>query len=60
VVEEVTTESTYPVIQGLRIHAVAGVDIRTVQEVLGHKTIGMTVRYSDCHFCQFCAPALPR
>jgi integrase len=24
----------------------AGVDIRTVQELLGHKTIGMTVRYS--------------
>jgi hypothetical protein len=23
-----------------------GVDIRTVQELLGHKTIGMTVRYS--------------
>ena len=26
----------------------AGVDIRTVQELLGHKTIAMTVRYS--HF----------
>jgi site-specific recombinase XerD len=24
----------------------AGVDIRTVQEFLGHKTIAMTVRYS--------------
>jgi hypothetical protein len=24
----------------------AGVDIRTVQELLGHKTIAMTVRYS--------------
>ena len=24
----------------------AGVDIRTVQELMGHKTIGMTVRYS--------------
>jgi site-specific recombinase XerD len=24
----------------------AGVDIRTVQELLGHKTISMTVRYS--------------
>jgi Phage integrase family len=24
----------------------AGVDIRTVQELLGHKIIGMTVRYS--------------
>jgi site-specific recombinase XerD len=24
----------------------AGVDVRTVQELLGHKTIGMTVRYS--------------
>jgi hypothetical protein len=24
----------------------AGVDIRTVQELLGHNTIGMTVRYS--------------
>ena len=24
----------------------AGVDIRTVQELLGHKTIDMTVRYS--------------
>jgi hypothetical protein len=25
----------------------AGVDIRTVQELLGHQTIAMTVRYSD-------------
>jgi hypothetical protein len=24
----------------------AGVDLRSVQELLGHKTIGMTVRYS--------------
>jgi len=24
----------------------AGVDIRTVQELMGHKTIAMTVRYS--------------
>ncbi len=24
----------------------AGVDLRTVQELMGHKTIGMTVRYS--------------
>jgi site-specific recombinase XerC len=24
----------------------AGVDIRTVQELMGHKTISMTVRYS--------------
>jgi integrase len=24
----------------------AGVDIRTVQELMGHKTIGMTVRYA--------------
>jgi site-specific recombinase XerD len=39
---------------------VVGVDIRTVQALLGHKTIAMTVRYSHCHFCQFCAPALPR
>jgi integrase len=25
----------------------AGVDIRTVQELAGHKSISMTVRYSD-------------
>jgi hypothetical protein len=24
----------------------AGVDLRTVQELMGHKTIGMTIRYS--------------
>jgi site-specific recombinase XerC len=60
VVEEVTPESTFPVNQGLRLHVVAEVDIRTVQELLGHTTIGVTVRYSHCHFCQFYAPALPR
>lgn len=31
---------------GLSRLVMAGVDIRTVQELLGHKTISMTVRYS--------------
>jgi hypothetical protein len=37
----------------------AGVDIRTVQELLGHKTIGMTVRYSHAS-CMMAAKSKPR